>query len=64
MRTARDLKTSASINVPVPAIVHAISAPSTPVWAPNRRGNTNTPDPTMEPTTIAVSVRMLTFLTD
>ena len=36
-------------------------APSTPVSVPNRRGKRKTPDPIIEPTTIAVSVGRLTF---
>ena len=61
LRVARRWKTKASINMPVPAMVHAISAPKTPVSAPNRRGSKKTPAPTIEPTTIAVSVGRLTF---
>src|ERR1700753_1515218 len=36
-------------------------APRTPVSTPNRRGSRKTPDPIIEPTTIAVSVGRLTF---
>jgi hypothetical protein len=42
-------------------MVHAMIAPSTPVSVPNRRGSRNTPDPIIDPTTIAVSVGRLTF---
>lgn len=46
--------------MPVPAIVHAISAPHTPVSVAKRRGKENTPAPTIPPTTIAVRVPTLT----
>src|SRR6476661_6511450 len=61
LRNARRWKTKASISIPVPATVHAMIAPSTPVSVPNRRGSRNTPDPIIEPTTIAVSVGRLTL---
>lgn len=35
-------------------MVHATSAPSTPVCAANRAGSWKTPAPTIDPTTIAV----------
>ena len=47
--------------MPVPAIAQAISAPNTPVWAPNRAGSENTPAPTIEPTTIIDRVPSETF---
>jgi hypothetical protein len=40
----------------VPAIVQAMIAPRTPVSVPKRRGSRKTPDPIIEPTTIAVRV--------
>ncbi len=63
LRTARFWNTNASINIPVPAIAHAISDPRMPVATPNRAGNENTPAPTMPPTTIAVSVGNVIFAT-
>src|SRR5881227_2679332 len=42
-------------------MAQAMIAPSTPVSVPNRRGNRKTPEPIIEPTTIAVSVGRLTF---
>lgn len=42
--------------MPVPAMAQAINAPATPVSWANRRGSENTPAPTIEPTTIIVSV--------
>lgn len=42
-----------------PTLNRAIAGMVSP---PNRRVNTKTPDPTIEPTTIAVSVPTLTFL--
>lgn len=42
--------------MPVPAMAQAISAPATPVSWANRVGNEKTPAPTIEPTTIIVSV--------
>ncbi len=42
-------------------MAHAMIAPSTPVSVPNRLGNRNTPDPIIEPTTLAVRVGKLTF---
>ncbi len=48
----------------MPAIVQAMIAPITPVSVAKRRGNRNTPDPIIEPTTIAVSVGRLTFASD
>src|SRR6185369_12573534 len=42
-------------------MVQAMIAPRTPVSTPNRRGSRKTPDPIIEPTTIAVSVGRLTF---
>ncbi|GAA0652637.1 hypothetical protein GCM10009101_28000 [Brevundimonas lenta] len=42
--------------MPVPAIPQAIRAPNGPVAAPKRLGRLNIPAPTIEPTTIAVSI--------
>ena len=42
-------------------VLGAIIAPSAPVSVPKRRGRRKTPDPIIEPTTIAVSVGRLTF---
>jgi hypothetical protein len=42
-------------------MVQAMIAPRTPVSSPNRRGNRKTPEPIIEPTTIAVRVGRLTF---
>src|SRR5690349_3135347 len=50
--------------MPAPAIDQAIRAPTTPVSCANRRGRENTPAPTIDPTTMAVSVRKLSFCTD
>lgn len=58
---ARRWNTKASISMPAPAIAQPIRAPATPVSCPNRRGSENTPAPTMDPTTIAVSVATETF---
>ena len=38
-----------------------MSAPATPVSCANRLGSENTPAPTMEPTTMVVSVGRLSF---
>jgi hypothetical protein len=48
--------TNASISIPVPAITQAISAPKTPVARAKLRGREKTPAPTIDPTTIAISV--------
>ena len=45
-------------------MVHAMMAPSTPVSVPNRRGSRNTPDPIIDPTTMAVRVGRLTLSLD
>ena len=47
--------------MPAPAMVQAMTAPRTPVSAPNRRGSRKTPEPIIDPMTIAVSVGRLTF---
>src|SRR4051812_19634271 len=52
------------MSIPAPAMIHAMIAPSTPVSVPKRRGNRNTPDPIIEPTTIAVRVGRLTLSFD
>ena len=49
--------------MPLPAISQEIRAPSTPVSPANRLGSEKTPAPTIEPTTIAVSVATLIFVT-
>jgi hypothetical protein len=53
---ARFWKTNASINIPTPAITHAMMAPIAPVAVPNRAGSEKTPAPTIElpvaPTTL------------
>ncbi|GAA2030509.1 hypothetical protein GCM10009819_12830 [Agromyces tropicus] len=49
------------MNIPSPAIPHAIAAPYTPVWLANRAGSWKTPAPTIEPTTMAVSAGRLSF---
>src|SRR5215472_4576248 len=56
LRTARVWNTNASISIPVPAITQAISAPNTPVARAKLRGSEKTPAPTIDPTTIAISV--------
>ena len=61
MRVASRWNTNANINIPAPAIAHAISAPATPVSRPKRRGSRKTPDPIIDPTTMAVSVGRLTL---
>src|SRR3954454_22699442 len=61
LRIARFWKTKASINMPVPATAQAIDEPRMPVATPNRAGSEKTPAPTMEPTTIAVSVGRVSF---
>ena len=42
-------------------MVQAMIAPNTPVSVPNRLGSRNTPEPIIDPITIAVSVGRLTF---
>jgi hypothetical protein len=61
LRTARVWNTKASMSMPVPAITQATSAPYTPVSWPKRRGSENTPAPTIDPTTIPVIVRKVSF---
>jgi hypothetical protein len=61
LRTASAWNTKASISMPRPATVHAISAPAIPVCCANRAGSENTPAPTMLPTTIVVIVAKLSF---
>src|SRR5215467_16122646 len=56
LQTARVWNTNASISIPAPAITHAIRAPNTPVARAKLRGSENTPAPTIDPTTIAISV--------
>lgn len=47
--------------MPTPAIAHAMSAPTTPVDPAKAAGSENTPAPTIEPTTIALSVQTPSF---
>src|SRR5215468_9085045 len=56
LRTASVWNTNASISIPVPATAHAISAPNTPVARAKFRGSEKTPAPTIDPTTMAISV--------
>src|SRR3954451_6442758 len=63
LRIARFWNTNANISMPLPATAHAINEPNRPVATPNRAGSENTPAPTMLPTTIAVSVGTLIFVT-
>jgi hypothetical protein len=49
------------MSIPVPAMIQAMIAPSTPVAEPKLLGSVKTPPPTMEPTTIPTSVRVETF---
>src|SRR6478735_8184045 len=62
LRVARRWKTKASISIPAPAMVQAIRAPATPVSTPKRRGSRNTPEPIIDPMTMAVRVGRLTLL--
>ena len=64
LRSARNWKTNASISMPPPAIVQAISAPNGPVAAPNRPGSEKMPAPTIDPTTMAVKVKRENFSAD
>src|SRR5699024_1352411 len=61
LRTAKDWKHSASINIPTPDTTHAITAPPTPVAIANRPGSVKTPAPTIEPTTSAVKTGRATL---
>jgi hypothetical protein len=63
LRTASVWNTNASISIPVPATSQAISAPYTPVSWAKRRGSENTPAPTIDPTTIPVIVKKVSFCT-
>src|SRR5699024_2394300 len=56
LRMARAWNTNASISMPAPATAQAMSDPRIPVATPNRAGSENTPAPTIDPTTMAVSV--------
>lgn len=47
------------MSVPVPAIVHASTAPAAPVDAANCWGSANTPAPTIDPITSMAMVRTL-----
>ena len=54
-RIDRFWKTSASINMPVPAMSHAIIAPTPPVVRAKAAGNAKMPEPIIEPTTSEIS---------
>src|SRR6516225_10775852 len=56
LRTASVWNTNLSISIPVPAITQAISAPKTPLARAKLRGSEKIPAPTIDPTTIAISV--------
>ena len=43
------------MSMPVPAMTHAIIAPSAPVARPNDAGNAKMPEPTIDPITSAMS---------
>ena len=47
--------------MPVPAISQAMIAPEGPVAVPKRAGSEKMPAPTIEPTTIAVSISRENF---
>jgi hypothetical protein len=49
------------MSIPVPAMIQAMVAPSTPVAEPKLLGSVKTPAPTIEPTTIPTSVSVETF---
>ena len=55
LRSASAWNTRASMYMPVPAMIHAMTAPSGPVALANVRGSEKMPAPTIPPTTIAVS---------
>src|SRR5262245_5906883 len=54
----------ASVYIPPAAMHHAMMAPKGPVAFPNVLGREKIPDPTMDPTTMAVSVNSGSFCTD
>ena len=54
-RSASAWNTRASMYIPVPAIIQAMTAPKGPVALAKVRGSEKMPAPTMPPTTIAVS---------
>ena len=54
-RSASAWNTRASMYMPVPAMIQAMTAPSGPVAFAKVRGSEKMPAPTMPPTTIAVS---------
>ena len=49
------------MGIPVPAMIQAMMAPSTPVAEPKLLGSVKTPPPTIEPMTIPTSVGTETF---
>ena len=55
LRSASAWNTRASMYMPVPAMIQAMTAPSGPVALAKVRGSEKMPAPTMPPTTIAVS---------
>src|SRR5689334_5377113 len=63
LRTASVWNTNASISIPVPAMTQATSAPKAPVARAKLRGSEKTPAPTIDPTTMAVSVVSENFRT-
>jgi hypothetical protein len=63
LRTASVWNTNASISIPAPAMTQAISAPNPPVARAKLRGSEKTPAPTIDPTTMAVSVVSENFRT-
>lgn len=61
LRCDKVWNTKASISMPVPAIVQAIIAPSAPVVRPNDAGRAKMPEPTIDPTTSAMSALRESF---
>ena len=61
MRSARAWNTRASMNMPVPAMSQAMTAPIGPVAPAKVRGKEKMPAPTMDPTTIPVSANRESF---
>jgi hypothetical protein len=49
------------MSMPAPAMTQAIIAPSAPVACPNDAGNAKMPDPTIDPTTSAMSALRESF---
>ncbi|MNR42792.1 hypothetical protein D3C85_1613490 [compost metagenome] len=61
MRSARVWNTRASVNIPAPAISHAMTAPMMPVAPPKVRGREKMPAPIIDPTTIPVRASKPSF---